>query len=97
MTPAGRHLPCETRRATRHAEWGRCLVARFLKRVLMLGAAVGAGYAGYRLSRSRRSNWGATRTARPFAYPSGSRGAPLHIPSQVVPPGGPEASPPGTT
>ena len=73
-------------------------MVRFLKRVLVLGVAVGAGYAGWRLSKGGRSDSGATSTARPVAYPSGSaEGAPLHIPSQIVPPGGPETSPMGAT
>ena len=72
-------------------------MARFLRRVLLLGTAVGTGYAGWRWSRARRSDSGATRPARPFGRPSGSEAAPLHIPSQVVPPGGPETSPMGAT
>lgn len=55
---------------------------RFLSRVLQLGVVVGAGYVLWRVLTSRAP---------------GARGADVHIPSQLTPPGGPETSVVGAT
>jgi hypothetical protein len=71
-------------------------VARFVTRVVKMAVLVGAGYALWRLSESRRAGSRVVAQRPPFSA-SVEPSAPIHIPSQVVPPGGPETSPAGAT
>lgn len=74
---------------------------RFLKRVLKLGALAGAGYGVWRYFERQRRDSAVGWEPAPFPYPPQPRTEerpPVHIPSQVEPPGGPESEPEdGTT
>jgi hypothetical protein len=69
-------------------------VRKFLRRLFGLGLLAGVGYAIWRYFEQQRSESGVDWEAQPFPYPPQPRPADadqVHVPSQVVPPGGPES------
>ncbi|HEX6312098.1 MAG TPA: hypothetical protein VF152_10770 [Acidimicrobiia bacterium] len=64
--------------------------------MLKLGALAGIGYAVWRYFEKQRSDTAVDWEAQPFPYPPQPRAGaepPVHVPSQVEPPGGPETEP----
>ena len=69
-------------------------VWRFLKRLFKLGLLVGVAYGVWRWFESQRSESDVRWEAQPAPFPPAPRPAEtVHVPSQVVPPGGPETEP----
>jgi hypothetical protein len=68
--------------------------------MLGLGALAGIGYAVWRAIEANRPEREVGWEPQPFPFPPQPRSAPVHIPEQVFPEGGPEADdtvPPPTT
>jgi len=75
-------------------------VRKLFRRLFRLSILAGIGYGVWRYFEKQRSESGVGWEAQPFPYPPQPRDAgteKVHVPSQVVPPGGPESESDGAT
>jgi hypothetical protein len=69
------------------------IVRKLVRRVFRLGLLAGIGYAVWKYFEKQRSEPAVGWEAQPFPYPPQPRAdtETVHVPSQVMPPGGPES------